>query len=527
MSERKSCRVLLDEAFHTMRALPGGAWLAYVCCGMPFVVFCALEWQRLTAKTVADELWGHAALLALLYLLMGAGRSVFCKELRSAIHEEKRGGDPARTISANHMVLHMAELALLPCALVSIAGFPWTLAFFRFALCGQETGLRRMVSQGARRASALHRQAWLLALILAAVVLATFLNVMAGLLLFPDLFKALSGYETPFTRSHLWILNSSTVILAAGVTLLLAEALALAVMSLAVFYENAETNGRDLLLQLKKTREAGKYVTALLWLLLIFGVSERMTLQAEAISATKLDQQVDQVLREHKYDWVAAANRPAASEKRADGFGSAIARVVERGVEEIRRGLRAINDWIKRLFDRRTSTESPQAPAGTPGVSMWLLGGLGLLAAGVSGFLLIRGFGSRVPVAMATPSGATPAVDLHNEELLATALPEDEWLQLAGKHFGQGESRLAVRALYLAGLAALAKRELLSISAFKTNADYKAELRRRARSEPVVAAFSRNGFRFESTWYGLHEVSEELVAGFQQDLRSLREITHV
>jgi hypothetical protein len=527
MTDRKSCLVLLDEAFHKLRALPGGVWLAYICCGMPFVVLSALEWQRLSAKTIADVQWGHSILLALLYLLLGAGRSVFCNELRSAILEEKLDGNATRRLGANHMVLHMAELALLPCALVSVAGFPWTLAFFRFALCGQETGLRRMVGQAARRASAMHRQAWLLALIMGAVVLATFLNVMAALLLFPDLFKALTGYETPFTRSHLWILNGTTVVLALGVTLLLAEALLLAVMSLAVFYENAEKNGRDLLLQLKKTREAGRYVAALLWLLLLFGFSECPNLYAESISAAKLDQQVDRVLQEQKYDWVTAANRPAVSEKHADGFGSAIVRVVERGLRQIRHGLRSIGDWIKRLFDRNSAGTPTEAPTNAPGVSVWLLAGMGLLAAAVAGFLLIRGVGGRVPVAIAPSSGAPSPVDLHSEELLATALPEDEWLQLAAKHFDQGESRLAVRALYLAGLATLAKRELLTISAFKTNADYKTELRRRARSEPVSAAFSRNGFRFESTWYGMHDVSEELVAGFQHDLTKLRENTHV
>jgi hypothetical protein len=110
--------------------------------------------------------------------------------------------------------------------------------------------------------------------------------------------------------------------------------------------------------------------------------------------------------------------------------------------------------------------------------------------------------------------------------VLATALPEEEWLALARKHFAEGEGRLAVRALYLAGLAALGKQEVLTITAFKTNADYKAELWRRVRSQPLVDAFTRNCFRFESTWYGLHEVSPELVEGCERDLSSLREPTY-
>jgi hypothetical protein len=533
MPNSKPCLELLDEAFHLLRGLAPGAWLTYVCCAAPFLLFAAAEWQRLDNPTTPDSQLGHSALLALLYLLFGAGRSLFAGRLRNAIFEESAAMS-IRPLT-NHLLLHTAELALLPCVLLSVVGFPWTLTFFRFAVCGSEGGVGRSISQAARRASRFHRQAWLVSLILPAVVLATFLNVMAALLIFPDLFKALSGYETRFTRSRAWVLNSLTAALALGITLLLAEAILLATITLVVFYENAERSGRDLLLQLRNTPEARQASSAARIAFLVVGFlalqfAGLRPLRSASLTtpprAADLDRRIDQVLHQPKYEWTAGAGVRRGTQMPQGGLTQAIAGLLERTIEQISQGLRAFGQWVERLFSKRPNVAPTSSPTGAAGVSLWLLICLGAVAIGGAAALLLRNLRGRTAGLAEAQIPAQSTVDLRSEQVLATALPEEEWLALARKHFAEGEGRLAVRALYLAGLAALGKQEVLTITAFKTNADYKAELWRRVRSQPLVDAFTRNCFRFESTWYGLHEVSPELVESCERDLSSLREPTY-
>jgi hypothetical protein len=72
--------------------------------------------------------------------------------------------------------------------------------------------------------------------------------------------------------------------------------------------------------------------------------------------------------------------------------------------------------------------------------------------------------------------------------------------------------RLAVRAVFLATLAALGERRLIDIARSKSNRDYAVELRlRTAARREVPEVFGRSVNVFERAWYGLHEVAPEWV----------------
>jgi hypothetical protein len=104
----------------------------------------------------------------------------------------------------------------------------------------------------------------------------------------------------------------------------------------------------------------------------------------------------------------------------------------------------------------------------------------------------------------------------------AAQLPEDDWLKLAREMMEKGEFRLAMRALYLAGLAHLAQRELVSIARFKSNRDYEREVRRRARGHPdLCTAFTENVTDFDRVWYGLHD-ARDAIQRFQGNLDRIR-----
>jgi uncharacterized protein DUF4129 len=98
---------------------------------------------------------------------------------------------------------------------------------------------------------------------------------------------------------------------------------------------------------------------------------------------------------------------------------------------------------------------------------------------------------------------------------------------LANTYTAEGQPRLAIRALYLSSLAWLAQQQLLTISPFKSNAEYQAELSRRVRSRSALELFADNRKRFESTWYGEHEAPAQLVEVFLHDLFRMKEQAHV
>ena len=523
MSTRQSCLELLDEAFHWLRQASAGTWLIYVGSAIPFLLLALSEWQELRSGRTEVIDPGALSLLAICYLLFGFGRSEFVRRLKGDIRQEANAHGGLRAV-ANHLLLNTAELALLPCALLSIVAFPWALAFFRFALCERETSLRKLTGDAARRASGFYRESCILTVILSAVALAVFLNLIVAALIFPDLFKALSGYETAFTRSRTAALNGTTIAAALGVSLLLCETLLLAFFDLVIFYQESQTSGRDLLLQLRAMMR-GRRVTkfALLLLLLHFPAQAQHPTRPDSLA--NLDRRINQTLQERKYAWVGVTvkNEPA----RGGTWGPllAIRKAIDGIADGVNRLLQSFVRWLDRLFSRRLDVPDQQQSPTPAKVPVWLLVCLGAAALAVAAVLLLRGRTIKPSGAPATAS-PTAGAQVEDEQTLASALPEQEWLRMADDYLQRGNGRLAVRALHLAELAVLADRGLVTISQFKTTADYREELRRRSRSQPAAELFAQNGLRYESTWYGLHEATRELIEGFGRDLESLRELTH-
>jgi hypothetical protein len=120
-----------------------------------------------------------------------------------------------------------------------------------------------------------------------------------------------------------------------------------------------------------------------------------------------------------------------------------------------------------------------------------------------------------------SPVGPQP--DLNDESVRADQLPEDGWLRLARELWAKGEFRLGVRALYLASLAHLSERRLLTIARFKSNREYQLELSRRAHTQPeLLELFGSNVSVFERIWYGVHAVNAELFDQIANNLERMK-----
>ena len=108
-------------------------------------------------------------------------------------------------------------------------------------------------------------------------------------------------------------------------------------------------------------------------------------------------------------------------------------------------------------------------------------------------------------------------------EQFVEQLPEDGWTRMARELLEKGELRLALRAFYLASLAHLAGRNLITLAKFKSNRDYERELQRRAHAfAALLAVFGENVALFDRVWYGLHDVNAELVQHFAANVDQLK-----
>jgi len=185
-----------------------------------------------------------------------------------------------------------------------------------------------------------------------------------------------------------------------------------------------------------------------------------------------------------------------------------------------------VDNWMRKLFSRRQRQWESGSGYGWIFWKEILLYGLVAAAALALAFLLFRVWRNRQRRPETVASEAIlPVPDLADENVGADQLPEDGWTTLARELLERGEWRLAMRAFYLASLAHLAGRNLISIARYKSNRDYERELRRRGHAFPdLLAIFSDNIVAFERVWYGTHEVSRGLLDGFAANVERIRTV---
>ncbi len=104
-----------------------------------------------------------------------------------------------------------------------------------------------------------------------------------------------------------------------------------------------------------------------------------------------------------------------------------------------------------------------------------------------------------------------------------THCPKILWLSLAQELLDKGETRLALRALYLATLSLLAQRELIRLGVAKSNRDYLQELGRRLRDRTDAISPFRGSIRlFEASWYGTHAVTMAVIESMKANHQNVR-----
>lgn len=533
---------LLEEAVHLLRGAPAGVFVAYYAGAVPFVLALLYFWADMSRGALAGgRCAGGALLLAVLFVWMKVWQSIFAARLRA----ELTGGEPPRWTTrrlANVAVEHAALQApalfftpLLPLVIVVPEAFGF-LQCLTVLADGEAGGLRAAVRRAGRQAALWPLQQRTVQAVWLFFGLAVFINVVTFLVFGPVLLKTFLGVETAFTRGGQWtVFNTTFFASAVALAWLCLDPLLKAVYVLRCFYGLSLSTGEDLRVDLRRARQAPGWMGAGLALLLAFSanVAAQDTAPAAkpakeaAVQAPDLSQSIERTLSQPEFAWRLPRDKVESLEKGwlrqfMEDTVQAVENAIKATVEFLARVYRKVKQFLDRWIKPGKDSEDSGSMDWQSGVQLLVFVLLAIVAC-VLAVLLVRAWRqhSKHPVVLAQAVAAAP--DLTDENTTADQLPEDDWLKLARELAGRGELRLAVRAMYLASLAHLGRRELVVIARFKSNRDYELELRRRARAWPdLQGAFAENVGSFDRAWYGMHEVNADSLQQFESNVQRIR-----
>jgi hypothetical protein len=397
--------------------------------------------------------------------------------------------------------------------------FAWVIAFFRNVGLFAALGDSRPVHAARRQAGLLSLQNWAILGIVTLAGLLLFLNVLAMVALLPQLARSFLGIEGEFARLGIRILNMTTLSVAAAITWLAIDPLLEAAYVLRCFYGASVTSGEDLRAALRKVTAIAALVLAMAVTIPSPAYAQPIPPPAPVIDSSRLDKSIDEVIRRREFTWRAARPQVSEPERHWPGW-------IESVVTAFRDAIKWLGDKINQWLQPR-NREALDPSRGTQRPPIELLSAavaIALVAGAVAMYLRRRGPPPSEVTAVESP---VAAVNLSDDSVTADQLPESSWLALADEWLTKGDYRLAMRALYLAGLNYLSQHDLVSITRSKTGLEYRRELERRARattgiSPQVVPVFQANNMLFERGWYGRHQVERSHVEAFASGLDEMR-----
>ena len=377
-------------------------------------------------------------------------------------------------------------------------------------------------------------------LVLLVMGMLVWINLFLGALMSAGLLKSITGEENPISRNPWILLSSGSLAATVGAAYLLAGPLVKAVYAVRCFYSLSRKNGEDIAVQfrLAGARASGLAMATGILLLLAYAgechainsngakqAGERAVPVAPAVDAPTLDANIREVLKQDIFQW--RLPRGATEKTEDTGWLGSMLRDINRWIAEMKKDAsewldQGLVKWIKEQLrklrgDERQHTDHRDgegAWVSSLQSLLWVL--LGVLAL-VLGWLVYRQWRLQPPARVA-PVAAAPEVNLENETVVASQLPENEWLRLAQEKMDAGDYRLAMRALFLATLAHLGDQRLIAIGRSKSNGDYVRELGFRARDrEGLRGRFSDSVRAFDRAWYGWHEVTRDLLDHFRNN----------
>jgi hypothetical protein len=538
----KSALDVLEEATHLLRTAPTATLAAYFLGAIPFVLGLLFFWAEMSRSPLAPQRLGPASFtMALLFCWMKFWQVIFARRVRAQAAGEifsPPGFRRCLRIFFTQAIIQPSGLFLLPLAAIPVLSFPWTYAVYQSVTAlddGEETGTFKLLKKSWRQAALWPRQNHGMLIIMLAFAICIFLNWTTTCFFLPQLAKMLLGVDSEFIKSPLAMLNTTFFAAMFSLTYLCVDPILKTAHALRCFYGESLESGEDLKAEMKPfVAPALKAAVAiLLFTAIIFAPVARAetpeppaTAPAGAnLAPPDLDHAINQTIHERKYTW----RMPREQTIAPDSDDGVIIKFFNKVGATIREWARAFSDWLDK-FLRKFYRNQPERTESRSSGYGWIMLLHVLLFALIAAFLamlavfLIRVWrGRQRSRAVVASEPIQPAPDITDENVRADQLPEDGWTKLARELLERGEFRLAMRAFYLASLAHLAARNLVSIARFKSNREYERELHRRAHSFPaLLTTFGDNISVFERIWYGMHEVNAELVNRFAASVETMK-----
>ena len=534
----------VEQATELLRRCGVGAWAWWFAGSAPFAVALLHFVSDMSqAASAADRLPGSALVLALVYWWMKITQAVFSDRL---LRQLRGDNEPAPLpfrgklrFVTSMAVIHCTTPWVLPMSLLAMLPFGWAYAAYHnvsiLALATFRNGGRTRDLINAALAQSKYRQGQnhVLMLMLVTISCVVWLNWHSGAFLGAYLSHSITGAENPVSRHPMMMLSSGILATTIMLSYVVVGPFVKALYTIRCFYSLSRRNGEDIEVAFRATSLPVVGLAVIICLAL--PQSSRAALAPSANHTTpvavgsrldsgKLGQSIQEVMKKDVFQW-RMPRREAAKE---DAPKSWLRSFFDDLGDWVTKTIKSMNDtidgWMKSWFkDWFHPSRDDDLEAARGGATPWantvglilkgLLAVLGVLLA----LLLLRQWRNMPPPAKVAEAVA-PEVNLESNNVVATQLPENEWLRLAEEKINAGEFRLAMRALFLATLAHLGERKLLAIIRSKSNGDYVRELSRRARdSEDLRNRFSDSVKTFDWAWYGWHDVTRELLEQFRDN----------
>jgi len=534
---------ILEEAFHLLRTTDlRNYWMLYL--GMvPFSITLMVLVAEMSRRSGEDGTAAIiSAILVLSYFWLRYCQAKFCSGLWETISpgiiEPLKPGRRLPRLAA-YWCIQAFHGPLVLVGLFLAIPFGWIIAALENSSVlvltrdGGDRPFRSLVNDSLRYSNYQWAQNHGILLTFFFVSLFSWMNLVGTCLMIPMFAKSIFGIDSIFSLNPIAAIANTTFVLGSVLlTWMVISPMMMAAYTLRCFYAESRSTGADILSRLaacqkSKSREKNRDAlskVALIGLAFVLQMPTATSAVAaedvQVASADELREEIGQTLQQPKYRWKLPRHlRDEDSEEK--GW---VAEQLNGIALSVRTAVEKAGDWIKEMLDKlskQTPEQSDKSSQFDSGFFKNLGSTLSIsLMVVVAGLLVWLGFiayrkyrGSEK--ARVTDAGSSGPIDLESEDIVATQLPEDEWMRLAQEQMAKGESRLAIRALFLATLANLGDRGLLRIARFKSNRDYSRELEMRARQEIVLReAFTENTTVFERAWYGLHQLGEGTVEQF-------------
>lgn len=334
-------------------------------------------------------------------------------------------------------------------------------------------------------------------LIFALIVFVNFIVIVVTL---PYLLNSFFGIESVFIKSGQTPLNLISYLVIFNFTFMICDPIIKAAMVLRCYYRNALPTGEDLSYRVSILTKA---VVIISFVLLPCVVNS---------NEHKTGENIEKVLSQKKYQWRDSKPKEEINfTEKLDFLDS----IVE-GISEFFRNLFESKEKKKKRDGQSSILSGFESTVFMKFLLLVIL--VIIIALIIKSFVLSKKKGLAIK-----PEVIIEMQKFKPDESRYDEYSADEWEKTARERLAAGDFRGAIRALYFHTLLSLGKQNLVHIQRYKTNLQYRHELKSRSHHFPeVYPLFISMIIEFEKAWFSEENVQEFHFVNFKEQVASIK-----